>query len=105
MVYRTMRAHHTTYSWNTGDTYGVDVSCILYVILSVTFINPNLNRDPVASVKDLTASWLDDWYRVHRFENLDIKFVFVFDGHELVLKTKSPTIYVRGILTLRKSSS
>lgn len=46
----------------------------------------NLTHDSVTSVKDRVASWLDDWYPVHRLERLNIKFVFVFDGHELGLK-------------------
>ena len=71
-----------------GGTYGVDVSCILYAILSTHDIYRHLCRDPVASVKDLTASWLDNWYRVHRFHGLNTKFVFVFDGHELGLKVR-----------------
>ena len=73
-----------------GGTYGVDVSCMLYRygILISNEIYRNLSRDSVASVKDLTASWLDDWYKVHRFASLNIKFVFVFDGHELGLKVQ-----------------
>ena len=71
-----------------GDTYGVDVRCILYTILSTQDIHRNLFRDPLASVKDLTTTWLDNWYRVHRFHRLNTKFVFVFDGHELGLKVR-----------------
>ena len=79
---------NTTNPLQPGGTYGVDVSCMLYGILSSQEIYRNLSRDPVASVKHLTASWLDDWYKVHRFEQLGTKFVFVFDGHELGLKVQ-----------------
>ena len=66
----------------------MDVSCILHAILAMQEVYRHLTRDPVASVKDLVASWLDDWYRAHRFDSLNLKFVFVFDGHELGLKVR-----------------
>ena len=71
-----------------GCVYGVDVSTILYVILNSNNVYRSLTRKPVVSVKDLVATWLDDWFSAHQFRRLQTKFVFVFDGHELGLKKK-----------------
>ena len=69
-----------------GGVYGMDVMTILYAILACTSVYRCLQRLPVASVQNVVAAWLDDWYLVHKFAELSIKLLFVFDGHELGLK-------------------
>ena len=67
-----------------------DVMTILYAILSCTSVYRclqfGLQRVPVASVKNVVAAWLDDWYLVNKFAEMSIKLLFVFDGHELGLR-------------------
>ena len=69
-----------------GGVYGMDVMTILYAILSCTSVYRCLQRKPVASVKNVVAAWLDDWYLVNKFAEMSIKLLFVFDGHELGLR-------------------
>ena len=69
-----------------NKSWGVDVSCILYAIISCSSIYRALTRIPVASVQHLVATWCDEWYRVHKFAELAAKLVFVFDGRDCGLK-------------------
>ena len=66
--------------------YGCDVSTLLYAIISCAGVYRSMRRDPPASVKHEVFSWLDEWYEVHEFERLNIKLIYVFDGHEINLK-------------------
>ena len=70
----------------SGKSYGVDVSCMLYAIISCACIYRALTRKPEASVQHLVATWCDEWYRVHKFEELNAKLAFVFDGRDCDLK-------------------
>ena len=69
-----------------GKTYGVDVSCMLYAIISCASVYRRLERKPPSSVEREVATWADEWYRVHLFEELEIKLVFCFDGLDKMLK-------------------
>lgn len=69
-----------------NKSWGVDVSCILYAIISCSNIYRALTRTPIASVQHLVATWCDEWYRVHKFEELQAKLVFVFDGRDCGIK-------------------
>ena len=59
---------------------------MLYAMISCASIYRALTRVPEASVQHLVATWCDEWYRVHKFEELDTKLVFVFDGSDRDLK-------------------
>ena len=69
-----------------NGVYGVDVSCILYAIISCASVSRRLTRRPIVSVKAVVATWCDEWLRAHKFVQMGIKLVFVFDGVDNALK-------------------
>lgn len=69
-----------------NGAYGVDVSGLLYAIISCASVYRRLTRVPAASIKAEAAAWLDHWRSVHKFEELNIKLAFVFDGRDKGLK-------------------